>query len=70
MRALVSFTLQRELRTNMRRTQLLSYSPQPSCLVWPACFIFTCFYSSQHISGLFLHLLQEVKTGTVHIIRL
>ena len=35
MRALVSFTLQRKLhtnmRTNMRRTQPLGYSPQPGC---------------------------------------
>ena len=31
MRALASFTLQRKLRTNLCRTQLLDYSPQPGC---------------------------------------
>ena len=31
MRALVQFTLQRKLHTNMCRTQLLGYSPQPGC---------------------------------------
>ena len=47
MRALASFTLQRKLRTNMRRAQLLGYSPQPGCLGWPAGFISTGFYSSK-----------------------
>ena len=36
MRALVSLTLQRKLRTNMRRMQLLGYSPQPGCSGRPA----------------------------------
>ena len=31
MKDLVSFTLQKKLRSNMRRTQLLGYSPQPAC---------------------------------------
>ena len=31
MRALVSLTIQRKLRTNMRRKQFLGYSPQPGC---------------------------------------
>ena len=39
MRALTSLTLQRKLRTNMRRTQLLGYSPQPGCSGRPACCI-------------------------------
>ena len=36
MRALVLFTLQRELRTNMHRTQPIAYSPQPGCSGRPA----------------------------------
>ena len=36
MRALVSFTLQRKLHTNMRRTQLLGYLMQPGCSGRPA----------------------------------
>ena len=47
MRALISFTLQRSLRTNMRRTQLLGYSLQPAGSGQPAGFISTCFYSSK-----------------------
>ena len=35
MRALISFTLQRKLCTNMRRMQLLFYSPQPGFLARP-----------------------------------
>ena len=31
MRALALFTLQRKLRTNMRRTQIFGYSPQSGC---------------------------------------
>ena len=31
MRALVSLTLQRRLRTNMGKMQLMGYSPQPGC---------------------------------------
>ena len=41
MRALVLFTLQRNMHANMHRTWLSSYSG------WPAGFISTCFYSSQ-----------------------
>ena len=47
MRALVSFTLQRNLCTNMHRTQLLGYSPPQACSGWLAGFISTCFYSSK-----------------------
>ena len=36
MRALVSFTVQRKLCTNMRRTWLLGYSPQTGCSGKPA----------------------------------
>ena len=36
MRALVSFTLQRKLHTNMRRTQLMGYLMQPGCSGRPA----------------------------------
>ena len=50
MRALISFTLQRNLHANMRRTRLLSYSPQPACSSWPAGFISPCFYSSKVFS--------------------
>ena len=44
--ALVLFTLQRNLRTDMGRTWLLGYSLQPAYSGWPAGFIPTCFYSS------------------------
>ena len=37
----------RNLCTNMPRTQLLGYSPQPACSGWLAGFISTCFYSSK-----------------------
>ena len=47
MMTLVSFTLQRNLRTNMSRTQYLGYSPQPACSGWSAGFMSTCFYSSK-----------------------
>ena len=47
MRALASFRLQRNLRTSMRRTQLLAYSPQPACSGGLAGFISTYFYSSR-----------------------
>ena len=43
----VSFTLQRNLHTNMRRTRLWGYSPQPAFSGKPAGFISTCFYSSK-----------------------
>ena len=36
MRALISFTLQRQLRTNICRMQLLGYSSQPGCSEKPA----------------------------------
>ena len=54
MRALVSFTFQRNLGTNMRRKQRSGYSLQPACSVCPAGFILilTCFYSSKALEGL------------------
>ena len=40
MRALISFTFQKNLRINMRRMRLLGYSRQPgACSCWPAGFI-------------------------------
>ena len=39
-----SFRLQRNLHTNMCRTQLLGYSPQPDCAGWLVGFISTSFY--------------------------
>ena len=47
MRALVLFSLQRNLHANIGRMQLLGYSPQPACSGWSAGFISTCFYSSK-----------------------
>ena len=49
MRALVPFTLQRNMRTNMCRTRLLGCSPQPTYSGWPAGFISTCFYLSNYL---------------------
>ena len=46
MRALVSFTLKRNMRTNMRGTRLLGYSSQPACSGCSAGFISTCFLFS------------------------
>ena len=40
MRALVLYTLQRNLSTNMHRTQLVGYSSQPACSGWPAGLFF------------------------------
>ena len=37
MRALILFTLQRKLHTNMGKMQLLGYWPQPACSGRPAC---------------------------------
>ena len=47
MKALVSFTSQRNLCTNMRRMRLLGYSLQSACSGWPAGFMSTCFYLSK-----------------------
>ena len=44
MRALVSFTLQRTPRGEMRRTRLLGYLPQSPWAGWPAGFISTFFF--------------------------
>ena len=46
-RALVLFTLQRSMHSNMRRVRLLGYSLRLACLGWQAGFISTCFYLSK-----------------------
>ena len=51
MRARISFTLQRNLCSNMRRMQLLGCSPQKACSGGPAGFISTYLYSSKLFEG-------------------
>ena len=63
MRALVSFTLLRNVCTNKCRTQLLGYLPQPACSGWRAGSISTCFYSSKLSGSIRLLILLWQRPG-------